>query len=52
MMFKTLTCAAVIALMPAVSFAFCSGKSHQAQSCAVGTVWDAATKSCVQQINS
>lgn len=52
MTFKTLTCAAVIALLPAVSFAYCSGKSHQAQSCSPGTIWDAAAGTCVQQVNS
>ncbi|MCB1313741.1 MAG: hypothetical protein KDK29_18505 [Sedimentitalea sp.] len=46
----TLSALALIAL-PAISFAMCSERGHQAQSCAPGTVWDANTQSCVEQVS-
>jgi hypothetical protein len=50
---KTLLAALALTLLPAVSFAMgCSGKSHQTQSCGVGTVWDADTQTCVKQVSS
>jgi hypothetical protein len=45
--FKALTIAAALALTPGLALAMCSGAKHQqAQSCAVGTAWDAASQSC------
>jgi hypothetical protein len=52
MTFKILICAAALALLPAMSFAYCAGKDHQAQSCAPGSTWDPASESCVEQISS
>lgn len=51
-MIKTLLAAAALALVPALGFAACSGSSHQAMSCAEGTVWDAESGTCVSQISS
>ncbi len=52
MTIKTLIFAAALVAIPAASFAYCSGRGHQAQSCAPGTVWDADSQSCVKQVNS
>ncbi|MCR9127845.1 MAG: adenylosuccinate lyase [Rhodobacteraceae bacterium] len=53
MTIKTALAALALTILPAVSFAMCSGsKSHQAMSCAQGTVYDAASGSCVQQANT
>ncbi len=52
MKIKTFLTAAVFTALPALSFAMCSDRSHQAQSCAPGLVWDAAQQACVEQINS
>ena len=49
---KTIILAAVLAALPALSYASCSARGHQAQSCAPGTVWDSAQKTCVEQVNS
>jgi hypothetical protein len=43
---KTLTIAAVLSVLPAISFAMCS-YDKQAMSCAEGTVFDEASSSCV-----
>ena len=52
MTMKTILTAFTIALMPMSAFAMCSGKSHQAMSCAEGTVWDIESQSCVKQVSS
>ncbi|TDK51276.1 carbohydrate-binding module family 14 protein [Antarcticimicrobium luteum] len=52
MTIKTLLIAASLIALPALSYAMCSEREHQAQSCAPGTVWDAAQETCVEQINS
>ena len=53
MKIKTLCVAAALAVLPAMSFAMCSyGQQHQAQSCATGTVWDADSQKCVEQVSS
>jgi hypothetical protein len=49
---KTLLAAVALTALPAMSMAMCSGKQHQAMSCAEGTVWDSATSTCTQQISS
>ncbi|MCA0872377.1 carbohydrate-binding module family 14 protein [Seohaeicola saemankumensis] len=49
---KTIILAAVLAALPALSYASCSARGHQAQSCAPGTVWDSNAQTCVKQINS
>lgn len=51
-MFKTTLAALALVLTPALASAMCSDKSHQAMSCAEGTVYDAASASCVKQVNS
>lgn len=51
MTIKTLFAALALTLLPAVSYAICAD-SHQAQSCAPGTVWDANQQTCVEQISS
>lgn len=48
-MIRTMVCAAMLTVLPALSYAGCSG-SHQAMSCAEGTVWDADTQTCVEQV--
>ncbi|WP_425044204.1 carbohydrate-binding module family 14 protein [Primorskyibacter sp. S87] len=52
MKIKTLACALTLALVPAIAYASCSGRGHQAQSCAPGTVWDAGSQTCVKSVNS
>ncbi|NSX55460.1 carbohydrate-binding module family 14 protein [Parasulfitobacter algicola] len=49
MKMKTLLAAVALTLTPAFAFAAgCNyGKDEVAMSCASGTVWDAASKSCV-----
>ncbi len=49
---KTALAALALTLLPTLSFAFCSGVDHQAQSCATGTIWDAETQRCVEQVSS
>lgn len=48
-MIRTMVCAVMLSVLPALSFASCSD-GHQAMSCAQGTVWDAATQTCVEQV--
>jgi hypothetical protein len=46
---KTLLSAAVLAMLPGLAFAQCSGQAahdQQAMSCAEGTQWDAQTATC------
>lgn len=52
MTIKTILAALALTVLPAVSYAACSGKSHQAMSCAEGSVWDADTRTCVKQVSS
>ncbi|PJE36786.1 adenylosuccinate lyase [Pseudooceanicola lipolyticus] len=52
MTLKTALAALTLTLVPAVGFAMCSGHETQAQSCAEGSVWDAASQSCVKQATS
>jgi hypothetical protein len=51
---KTLTIAATLILAPSLSLAMgCSGAKHQqAQSCATGTAWDAASQTCIPSASS
>lgn len=50
MKIKTLIAAMALATLPAASYAMCAGKSHQAMSCAEGTMWDAASQTCIKQV--
>lgn len=51
MKIKTTIAALALALIPAMGSAMgCSDRSHQAQSCAEGTVWDNDSRSCVKQV--
>ncbi len=53
MKITTLCVAAALTILPAMSFAMCSySKQHQAQTCATGTVWDAESQRCVEQVSS
>ena len=54
MKIKTIVAAALLALSPSISLAMCNGEhaSQEAMSCAEGTVWDAATSTCVDQATS
>ena len=52
MTIKTALAALALTVLPAMSFAMCSGKSHQAMSCAAGSVYDAASGTCVPQANT
>jgi hypothetical protein len=51
-MTKIVLTALALTVLPAMSFAMCSDKSHQAMSCSEGMVWDAAQQACVAQISS
>lgn len=44
--------ALALTVLPVTAFAQCSGHEQQVQSCAEGTKWDDASKSCVKQITS
>lgn len=48
----TLVLAAALLLPTIASAIGCSGRGHQAQSCAPGTAWDANSQSCVKIVNS
>ena len=56
MTIKTAALTAVLALAPSLALAMgCSGFGHeteQAMSCAEGTVWDAETETCIEQVTS
>lgn len=52
MTLKTLVAAMALTLIPVVSFAMCSDRQHQAQSCATGTVWDSDKATCIPQVSS
>jgi len=50
---KTTLTALALAVMPVLAAAQgCFDSSHQAQSCAPGTVWDSESRSCTEQANS
>lgn len=49
---KTLLAALALTVLPVISYAACSERGHQAQSCAAGTVWDANQQTCVEQASS
>ena len=49
---KTVALAFALTVLPAFAFAYCSGHTEQAVSCATGTVWDAASQKCVEQVSS
>jgi hypothetical protein len=47
---KTLLSAAVLAVLPGLTFAMCAGEARhdeQAMTCAEGTQWDAQTATCI-----
>lgn len=52
MTLKTVAAALVLVTIPAVSFATCTDREHQAQSCASGMMWDSVSQSCVTQTSS
>jgi hypothetical protein len=55
MSIKTMLFAAVMAVLPGLSFAMCTGDSHasqEAMTCADGTQWDAETATCVPVTSS
>lgn len=52
MTLKTVAAALVLVTIPALSFAMCSDREHQAQSCAPGMMWDSVSQGCVVQTNS
>ncbi|MEP3333416.1 carbohydrate-binding module family 14 protein [Sedimentitalea sp.] len=52
MTLKTVAAVLVLITVPALSFAMCSDREHQAQSCAPGMTWDAASQSCIVQTSS
>ena len=49
MTFKTILIGLALTVLPAASYAFCSGHEQQAQSCSPGTVWDGEAGLCVEQ---
>lgn len=51
MTFKTILTALTIGLLPISAYAMCSGTSHQAMSCELGTIWDAETETCIKQVS-
>ncbi len=52
MKIKTTLAALALITAPALASAMCADKTHQAMSCAEGTVWDSASQSCTAQVNS
>jgi hypothetical protein len=52
MTLKTALTALALTLVPVVSYATCLGHEQQAQSCAEGSAWDEASKTCVKQVTS
>lgn len=52
MTIKLILTSLALAALPALSYASCSAHEHQTQSCAPGTTWDSASKSCVKQASS
>ena len=52
MIVKTALTALALIAAPAMSFATCFGKEHQAMSCAAGTLWDAEEQACVSTATS
>ena len=52
MTYKTLLIGLALTVLPAASYAFCSGHDEQVQSCAAGTVWSAEAGTCVEQATS
>ncbi|MGR3322959.1 MAG: hypothetical protein ACU0DK_13615 [Pseudooceanicola sp.] len=50
MKLRTTLTAAVLAILPAMSFASCNYHEKQVSSCAEGYVWDSEAEACVQQI--
>ncbi|WP_081710420.1 chitin-binding domain-containing protein [Sedimentitalea nanhaiensis] len=52
MTLRTGMVALALIVAPSLSFAMCSERDHQAQSCAPGTTWDSTNQSCVPQTNS
>ncbi|MCJ7873777.1 hypothetical protein Q4577_13555 [Marinovum sp. 2_MG-2023] len=51
-MIRTALYAIALLLVPTVSLATGCEDQHQAMSCAEGSTWDAATRSCVEQVTS
>jgi len=49
---KTALAALALIALPAMSFATCFGKEHQAQSCVAGTAWDAEKQACISTATS
>ena len=47
---KTTILAALVAALPAIAFAACSGHEQTAQSCAEGAQWDAEKGACVPTV--
>ncbi|MBL4766636.1 MAG: adenylosuccinate lyase [Rhodobacteraceae bacterium] len=52
MTFKTILIGLALTVLPAASYAFCSGHEQQAQSCVPGMVWNAEAGTCVEQATS
>lgn len=54
MILRTLVLAVVLApvLTPGLASAMCSGKQHQAMSCADGNTWDDEKQTCVPVASS
>lgn len=52
MPFHTLFAALALTLVPALAQASCGIGKQQAQSCATGSTWDAASQTCVPQASS
>ncbi len=49
MTLKTILIGLALTILPAASYATCSGHGDHAQSCAPGTIWDATAGACVDQ---
>lgn len=53
MKLKTALAALALTVAPVAALAMgCSDRSHEAQSCATGMVWDSNLQTCVKQITS
>jgi len=53
-MIKILMTAATLTVLPGLAIAMCSGTKHEdmAMSCAEGSTWDAASRTCVSTATS
>ncbi|MGX9350141.1 carbohydrate-binding module family 14 protein [Shimia sp. W99] len=53
MMIRKMALAMIMVVMPVTAYAIgCSSQEQQVMSCGEGKVWDASSRSCVEQVSS